>query len=270
MQFSYAQDDTDCVHISQADFENTLKSLTVLNEEQYLNEVKIYTEKYCVKIENVHMISEHFSEDNDRMDYLLFAYHFVEDWSNADEYSYYFEDELNRESFINYVNSFQSEMAEMHQSVNEINNAPVSTNEEWNESVLDEAAKVVYVKDYRGKIGANIPMNTDDYMALKFTLQKQNYDHERIEVYKRIINGKGLSVDQLNGIMRLFSFENDKMKVLNSSLSSIYDLDNLGKIKNNFVNLFHKNEIDKITSNDLVKYTVETIPKDENIVYQQN
>ncbi|ANQ50780.2 DUF4476 domain-containing protein [Flammeovirga sp. MY04] len=268
MQLSYAQDDIECTHVSQADFEEALRSLTELTEDEFRHEIKLYTEKYCLDNEHIHMITKLFKADDERMEYLLFAFHYVEDWSQANTFDYHFEDELNKESFLNYVHSFHSEMADMHESVQMINSAPID--EDWERENLNEAAKVVYVKDYRGKIGANIPMATADYQILRTKLQKQGYDHEKIVLYKKMIQGKGLSVDQLNGILSLFSFENDKMKIFNSSLSSIYDLDNLVNTKQHFVNFFNKTEIDKVTNNKLNDYAVEVISKEMDVVYQQD
>ncbi|NLR94750.1 DUF4476 domain-containing protein [Flammeovirga agarivorans] len=267
LPFSLFAIQEDCKEISKKEYTKVISTFHELPEDIYSVKAKEFTEVYCMNSKSVHELAAIFKSDHERIEYLYHAYAYVEDWSDLHTMHFHFEDSLYLERFVSFVQSFESDMSNISEDLARIESEMIT---DYVLEEIPEEQRVVYVDGYRGKIGADKPMSNDVFQKLFRDLQVHDIPKDKINLFDNRIQNHGISVTQLQIVLNLFSFETDKMKVFNTSLSSIYDLDNLYKVKGQFINFFYKKEIDDITSTQLESLATDEITKDDHVIYQKN
>ncbi|NME72475.1 DUF4476 domain-containing protein [Flammeovirga aprica] len=257
---------TNCTPISNGHFTEVLTSFKVMSSSALLESSKIFVEKYCMDSEKLGGLSSCFQSDQDRIEFLYYAFSHTDHKSSLVDTDFHFEDEAYQEVFVSFLSN-------MHQDISEGLNTTEQEIVEYQKTIQledeleDYEVKVVYVPEYRGRIGHEKPMSSSDFFDVQRAIQLESISSQKVEVFINQVKDKGISVHQLNGILSLYNYENDKMKVFNSAIDKIYDLDNLSSVRTHFVNLFHKKEIDRITHYELDKYMTDQVKNDEHIEF---
>lgn len=235
----------------------------------FLEEAKVFIETYCVTINDLGILSSYFETDHDRIEFLYFAFSHLKNLEDISEVEFHFEDESYQDVFISFLRELEKstnlELSTTEQEVLEIQKLKHEGNIQNNDITI----KIVYVPNYRGRIGVDRPMSPLEYQKVQKAIQLEHVPSNRVDIFINQIENKGMSVQQLNGILSLYNYENEKMKVFNIAIEKVYDLDNLITVRNHFINLFNKREIDRITLNELDKYTIDIVTINDSIEYRQ-
>ncbi|KXX67762.1 hypothetical protein AVL50_25200 [Flammeovirga sp. SJP92] len=212
-------------------------------------------------------LSSYFHSDQDRIEFLYHAFSHTDNKSSLVNTDFHFEDEALQEVFVAFLSN-------MHQNISDGLNTTEQEIVEYQKTIKtdedlgDYDVKVVYVPEYRGRIGYEKPMSSSDFFNVQRAIQLESISSEKVEAFINQVEGKGITVHQLDGILSLYNYENDKMKVFTNAIDKVYDLDNLSLVRNHFVNLFHKKEIDRITHYELDKYMTDQVKNGEHIEFQ--
>lgn len=83
-------------------------------------------------------------------------------------------------------------------------------------------------------IRGNCPMPTATYNSLKGSVTGKSFASDKMTVAKQATKTGCLSADQIGGLMRLFSFENDKLDYAKFAYEFCYDKENYFKINDVF------------------------------------
>ena len=266
---SFAQniETSNCTPISDGHFIEVLTSFKSMSSSSLLESSKIFVEKYCIDTYMLGELSAYFHSDQDRIEFLYHAFSHTENISKLVYADFHFEDEAYQEVFVSFLNNMHQNISDglntTEQEIVEYQKTLINTEEDLGDYVV----KIVYVPEYRGRIGYEKPMSSTDFFKVQRAIQSESISSDKVDVFIHQIEGKGISVHQLNGILSLYNYENDKMKVFNNAIDKIYDLDNLSIVRGHFVNLFHKKEIDRITHYELDKYMTDQVKVDEYIEY---
>lgn len=258
-----------CISLSDIQFQNKVQVLSELSTEDFLESSKLFIEKYCIDNNHLSEISSLFETDHDRIEFLYHFFSHTENTLEMTDVDFNFEDEMYQEIFISFINGLEEDMSlelsSAELEVIEIQKSDIDVEIKRNNN---DSTKIVYVPEYRGRIGVDKPMSSVDYFNVQKAIQLESLSSKKVDTFIDYTKDKGISVDQLDGILSLYNYENDRMKVFNNAIDKVYDLDNLSLLKNHFVNLFHKKEIDRITNHELNKYMKDRIAMDEEIKFQ--
>ncbi|WP_044213692.1 DUF4476 domain-containing protein [Flammeovirga sp. OC4] len=267
ISFGQNTETTNCTPISNGHFKEVLTSFEVMSPTSLLESSKIFVEKYCMDSDKLGELSSYFQSDQDRIEFLYYAFSHTDNKASLVNTDFHFEDEAYQEVFVSFLSDMHQNISDgLHTTEQEI--VEYQKAMENNEDLEEYEVKVVYVPEYRGRIGHEKPMSSSDFFNVQRAIQLESISSEKVEVFIDQVEGKGISVRQLNGILSLYNYENDKMKVFNNAIDKVYDLDNLSLVRTHFVNLFHKKEIDRIMHYELDKYMTDQVKNDEHIEFQ--
>ena len=93
----------------------------------------------------------------------------------------------------------------------------------------------VWVPGYQGNIGCPKPISPEKFSNMLETVEEQSFESSKLLTAKQIIKYNNcLTVNQLVQIMKLFSFDKDKLKLAKYAYHYIYDIDDIYKVNNVF------------------------------------
>ncbi len=97
------------------------------------------------------------------------------------------------------------------------------------------AAPVVYVPGYNGPVGCTPPVTPDRFESMLHAVEKQTFEDSKLRVAKQIIKQNNcMTVNQLVQILRLFDFDQNKLKLAKYAYHYVYDIENYYKVNNVF------------------------------------
>ncbi len=97
------------------------------------------------------------------------------------------------------------------------------------------AMSVMYVPDYNGPVGCTPPVTEERFGNMLQAIDKQSFEDSKLRVAKQIIKQNDcMTVNQLVQILRLFDFDQNKLKLAKYAYHYIYDLENFYKVNNVF------------------------------------
>jgi len=104
---------------------------------------------------------------------------------------------------------------------------------------------VVYVPDYSGEVGCTPPVTPERFENMLHTIENEMFEDGKLRVSKQIIKTNNcMTVNQLMQILRLFDFDENKLKLAKFAYSYVYDVENYYKVNNAFDFDSNKNKLD--------------------------
>jgi len=95
-------------------------------------------------------------------------------------------------------------------------------------------APVSYLPGYSGAIGCPIPMSPNDFEALKSTISSKTFEDSKLTIAKQSISSNCLMASQVREIVKLFTFEDNKLAFAKYAYAYTYDIGNYFKINDAF------------------------------------
>jgi hypothetical protein len=87
---------------------------------------------------------------------------------------------------------------------------------------------------YSGKVGCPWPMNPSEFNDAKTSITGKSFEDSKMTLAKQIAGDRCLTVDQVKGIMGLFSFEDSKLDFAKFAYDHTYDISNYYKVNDAF------------------------------------
>ncbi len=125
-------------------------------------------------------------------------------------------------------------------------NININNNSSANNQVGQDGGHVVYVPDYSGEVGCTPPVTSERFENMLHTIENEMFESGKLRVAKQIIKTNNcMTVNQLTQILRLFDFDQTKLKLAKYAYDYVYDLENYYKVNNVFDFDSYKNKLDK-------------------------
>ena len=87
---------------------------------------------------------------------------------------------------------------------------------------------------YSGKVGCPWPMNGGEFDDAKGSITSKSFEESKMTLAKQIAGDRCMTVDQVKGIMGLFSFEDSKLDFAKFAYDHTYDISNYYKVNDAF------------------------------------
>lgn len=87
---------------------------------------------------------------------------------------------------------------------------------------------------YGGEIGCPWPMNPNEFSDAKASIESKSFEDSKMTLAKQIAGDRCLTVDQVKGVMGLFSFEDSKLDFAKFAYDHTYDISNYYKVHDAF------------------------------------
>lgn len=87
--------------------------------------------------------------------------------------------------------------------------------------------------------------NSDTYNKIIHSITHETYDHRRLEIAKKSVNSNPMSVAQIMGIAKLFSYETNKLDFLKYAYSYCYEKDKYSQVNQVLEFSTHRDEINQ-------------------------
>ncbi len=91
-----------------------------------------------------------------------------------------------------------------------------------------------YVPGYTGRIGCPNPMSPTEYNQAVQSIRSSNFENTRADVAKQIFRSRCATVDQITGILRLFTYDNSRLDLAKFAYGFTYDIDNYFRVAEAF------------------------------------
>lgn len=99
----------------------------------------------------------------------------------------------------------------------------------------DNATSKNYLQGYNGRIGCEgFPMNEVDFQSAVSIVTKQSFDDTKLITAKQVANYNCLTTDQVKQLLKLFSFESNKLSFAKYVFDHTIDIANYFKINDVF------------------------------------
>lgn len=82
--------------------------------------------------------------------------------------------------------------------------------------------------------GCTIPMSSFDYAKAKKSIENKTYAKEKITILNQVLNTNCVSVNQVIGFMKLFTYEDDKLTVAKNAYKKTVDQSNYYQVNDAF------------------------------------
>lgn len=96
------------------------------------------------------------------------------------------------------------------------------------------APEVYNMPGYTGNIGCAWPMTGAEFDAVKKSLESKGFEDSKMTMAKQVGSNRCFTVDQVKGIMGLFSFEDSRLDFAKYAFERTYDIDNYFKVNDAF------------------------------------
>lgn len=87
---------------------------------------------------------------------------------------------------------------------------------------------------YSGRIGCGWPMNDGEFADVKKSIDAKSFEDSKMTLAKQVGANRCFTVDQVKGLMSLFSFEDSKLDIAKYAYERTYDIDNYYKVNDAF------------------------------------
>ncbi|HQW85806.1 MAG TPA: DUF4476 domain-containing protein [Flavobacteriales bacterium] len=87
---------------------------------------------------------------------------------------------------------------------------------------------------YTGRVGCPWPMSSGEFADAKSSISSKSFEDTRMSVAKQVATDRCFTVDQVKGIMELFSFEETKLDFAKFAYDHTFDLSNYFKLNDAF------------------------------------
>lgn len=87
---------------------------------------------------------------------------------------------------------------------------------------------------YTGPIGCDMPMSSTEFADVKKSIESKGFEESKMTMVKQIGRDRCFSVEQVKGIMGLFSFEESKLDFAKFAYDRVHDKGNFYKVNDAF------------------------------------
>ena len=87
---------------------------------------------------------------------------------------------------------------------------------------------------YSGPIGCAMPLSSTEFDDLKKSIESKSFEDSKMTLAKQVGSSRCFTVDQVKGLMGLFSFEDSKLDIAKYAYERTYDIDNYYKVNDAF------------------------------------
>ena len=87
---------------------------------------------------------------------------------------------------------------------------------------------------YNGRIGCDNPMTEDRFAKAKNSIASKTFEDSKMTVAKQVLRANCLLVSQVKDIMKLFTYEDDKLDFAIEAYSKTFDIDNYYELNDEF------------------------------------
>jgi hypothetical protein len=99
--------------------------------------------------------------------------------------------------------------------------------------VVKEEA-VYRMPGYNGPVGCPYPMSTSEFQEARTSIASKSFEDTRMTLVKQIGSERCFTVEQVKGLMGLFSFEDNKLDLAKFAYDHTYDIGNYYKVNEGF------------------------------------
>jgi hypothetical protein len=108
--------------------------------------------------------------------------------------------------------------------------------------------EVYRMPGYSGPVGCSWPMNGTEFTDVQKSIESKSFEESKMTMAKQIGRDRCFTVDQVKGLMGLFSFEDSKLDFAKFAYDHTYDIGNYYKVNDAFT---FESSIDEL--NDYLK-----------------
>ena len=129
-------------------------------------------------------------------------------------------------------------------------NININNSSSANNQLGQGANQIIYVPDYVGQVGCIPPVTPERFENMMRTIEDEVFESAKLRIAKQIIKTNNcMTVNQLVQILRLFDFDENKLKLAKYAYDYVYDIENYYKVNNVFDFDSYKNKLDRYIRN---------------------
>lgn len=87
---------------------------------------------------------------------------------------------------------------------------------------------------YSGRVGCGWPMSESEFADVKKSIEAKSFEDSKMTLAKQVGANRCFTVEQVKGLMSLFSFEDSKLDIAKYAYERAYDIDNYYKVNDAF------------------------------------
>lgn len=100
-----------------------------------------------------------------------------------------------------------------------------------NDTIATDTAKTDTTPAYKGPRGCSDPISANKFAGILEDLREKNFEKKKIRAAKKMIRSKCLWAEQVQGIIKLFEYEDHKLDFSKYAYEMVYDRANYLEIK---------------------------------------
>ncbi len=94
--------------------------------------------------------------------------------------------------------------------------------------------EVYRMPGYTGRVGCGWPMSSTEFADVKKSIEAKSFEDSKMTLAKQVGASRCFTVEQVKGLMTLFSFEDSKLDIAKYAYERTYDIDNYYKVNDAF------------------------------------
>lgn len=87
---------------------------------------------------------------------------------------------------------------------------------------------------YTGRVGCGWPMSSSEFADVKKSIEAKSFEDSKMTLAKQVGASRCFTVEQVKGLMSLFSFEDSKLDIAKYAYERSFDIDNYYKVNDAF------------------------------------
>lgn len=177
-------------------------------ESDKLSLIKQQLPSYCISTAQLKRLLKMFVHESNKIDAAKFSLAYVHDLDNYPNLSEEFGFKSSQQELLNYFNS--------------------------NSGKFTRKSAFVESSNYLGPKGCNAAMSQAEFANLLKAAKLESFESKRTEIINSGLGKNCLSVDQIEKLAQLYSFDNHKLDFLKFAYGKTFDLDNFGRLESMF------------------------------------
>ena len=94
--------------------------------------------------------------------------------------------------------------------------------------------EVYSMPGYTGRVGCAWPMSTTEFADVKKSIEAKSFEDSKMTLAKQVGSNRCFTVDQVKGLMALFSFEDSRLDIAKFAYDRTFDIDNYYQVNDAF------------------------------------
>ena len=177
-------------------------------ESDKLSMLKQQLPSYCISSARLRSVLQLFVHESNKLDAAKAALAYVHDIDNYADLSEEFGFSSSKQELLKHYNN--------------------------NASKFTRKAAITENSTYKGATGCNLAMSSTEFSNLLKTVKLESFDSKKTEIISNSISKSCLSVDQIEKLAMLYSFDTNKLDFLKIAYNKTFDLDNFGRLESLF------------------------------------